>query len=63
MLIVLTAIAGIGRRSNTPHIGVYLMATSNGGYYIYTAKPSWVLIPSYYLRVHIWMGGSLGPSE
>jgi hypothetical protein len=53
MLIVLTAIAGAGRRSNIPYIGVYLIATSNGRYYVYAAKPSWVPIPSYYLRVYI----------
>ena len=53
MLIVLTATAGIGRRSNIPYIGVYLVAISNSGYYIYAAKPSQVLIPSYYLRVYI----------
>jgi len=40
MLIVLIAIARIGRRSNIPYIGVYLVAISNGGYYVYTAKPS-----------------------
>ena len=53
MLIVLTVIAGIGRRSNIPHIGVHLVATSNGGHYVYASKPSWVLIPGYYLRVYI----------
>ena len=40
MLIVLIVIARIGRRSNIPYIGVYLIATSNGRYYVYTAKPS-----------------------
>ena len=37
------------------------MATSNSRYYIYAAKPSWILVPSYYLRVYIQIGGSLGP--
>ena len=40
MLIVLIAIAGIGRRSDIPYIGVYLIAISNGRYYVYAAKPS-----------------------
>ena len=40
MLIVLIVIVGIGRRSDAPYIGVYLMVISNGRYYIYTAKPS-----------------------
>ena len=40
MLIVLIAIARIGRRSDTPYIGVYLIVISNGRYYIYTTKPS-----------------------
>ena len=30
----------IGKRSNAPYIGVYLIATSNGRYYIYATKPS-----------------------
>ena len=53
MLIVLIAIARIERRSNTPYIGVYLIVTSNSRYYVYAAKPSWVLILSYYLRIYI----------
>jgi len=61
MLIVPTATAGIGRRSNIPYIGVYFVAISNSGYYVYAAKLSWVLIPGHYLRVCIWMGGSPGP--
>ena len=48
-----TATAKIKRRSNIFHIEVYLMVISNGGYYIYTAKLSWVLIPSYYSRVYV----------
>ena len=40
MLIVLIAIVRIGRRSNIPYIGVYLMVISNSRYYVYTAKPS-----------------------
>jgi hypothetical protein len=40
MPIVLIATARIGRRSDIPYIGVYLVATSNGRYYIYAAKPS-----------------------
>ena len=53
MLIVLIATARIGRRGDAPYIGVYLIAVSNGRYYIYAAKPSQVPIPSYYLRVYI----------
>ena len=40
MLIVLIVIAGIGRRSDIPYIGVHLIATSSGRYYVYAAKPS-----------------------
>ena len=40
MLIVLTVTARIGRRSNILYIGVYLIAISDGRYYIYAAKPS-----------------------
>ena len=40
MLIVLVVIARIGRRSDAPYIGVYLIKTSNGRHYVYTAKPS-----------------------
>ena len=40
MPIVLEVIARIGRRSNIPYIGVYLIATGIGRYYIYAAKPS-----------------------
>jgi len=63
MLIVLIATAGIGRRSNTPYIGVHLIVISNSGHYIYVTKPSQVLIPGYCLRVYIWIGGSPGPLE
>ena len=45
--------ARIERRSNIPYIGVYLIVTSNSGYYIYVAKLSQILVPSYYLRVYI----------
>jgi len=38
--IILRAIVRIGRRSNIPNVGVHLIATSNGRYYIYAAKPS-----------------------
>jgi len=40
MPIILGMIVRAGRRSNAPYIGVYLMAMSNGRYYIYAAKPS-----------------------
>ena len=40
MPIILRATVRIGRRSNTPNIGVHLMAISDGRYYIYTAKLS-----------------------
>ena len=39
MPIILEVIVRIGRRSNTPNMGVYLIATSNGRYYVYAAKP------------------------
>jgi hypothetical protein len=28
------------RRSNIPNIGIYLIAASDGRYYVYAAKPS-----------------------
>jgi hypothetical protein len=40
MLIVLIAIARVGRRSDAPYMGVYLVVISNSGYYVYAAKPS-----------------------
>ena len=40
MPIMLEVIVRIGRRSDTPNIGVYLIAISGGRHYIYTAKPS-----------------------
>ena len=40
MPIILRVIVRIGRRSNIPNIGVYLVAISNGKYYVYVAKPS-----------------------
>ena len=33
-------IVRIKRKSNTPNMGIYLIATSNGRYYVYAAKPS-----------------------
>ena len=48
-----TATAGIGKRSDIPYIKVHLIAINNGGYYIYTAKLSWVLIPGHCLKVYI----------
>ena len=53
MPIMLKAIVRIGRRSDTPNIGVHFIAISNGGYYVYAAKLSRILIPGYYLRVYI----------
>jgi len=61
MPIILGAIVKIGRRSNTPNMGVYLVAISDGRYHVYAAKPSWILILSHCLRIYIWIGGSLGP--
>ena len=52
MPIILTATAKTGRRNNILYIEVHLVVISNGRYYIYTTKPSWVLIPGYYLRVY-----------
>ena len=43
----------IKRRSNIPYIGIHLVIISNSKYHIYTAKPSWVLIPGHYLKVYI----------
>jgi len=40
MPIMLGITVRIGRRSNIPYIGVYLIATSNGGYHVYTTKLS-----------------------
>ena len=56
-----TVTAKTGRRSNIPHIGVHLVVISNGGYYIYAAKPSRVLIPGHCLRVYVQIGGGSGP--
>jgi len=39
------------------------MVISDSRYYIYTNNPSWILIPGYYLRIYVWMGGSLSPLE
>ena len=50
---ILKTIAGIGRRSNIPYIGVYFVAISNNKYYIYTANPFKVLIPGYYIKIYI----------
>jgi len=58
---MLGAAVRIGRRSNTPYIGVYFMAISNSRYYIYANNLSWILIPGYYLRICVWIGGSLSP--
>ena len=40
MPIMLEVIVRIGRRSNAPNIGIYLIVISNGRYYVYAAKPS-----------------------
>jgi len=40
MPIILGVIIRVKRRSNIPYIGVYLIAISSSGYYVYTAKPS-----------------------
>ncbi len=37
---MLRAIVRIGRRSNIPNVGVYLIATSDGRHHVYAAKPS-----------------------
>jgi len=37
---MLGVIAKIGRRSNIPYIGVYLIVISSSRYYVYTSKPS-----------------------
>jgi len=50
---MLEVTVGIERRSNAPNIGVYLIATSNGRYHVHAAKPSWILIPGYCLRIYI----------
>ena len=60
---MLGAIVRVGRRSNIPNMGVHLIATSDGRYYVYAAKLSRILIPSYCLRVYIRIGRSLGPLE
>ena len=40
MPIVLIVTARIRRRSNTPNMGIHLIAISDGRYYIYAAKLS-----------------------
>jgi len=40
MPIMLGVIVGIGRRSDVPNMGVYLVAMSDGGHHVYAAKPS-----------------------
>ena len=40
MPIMLGAIVGIGRKSNTPNIEIHFVVISNGGYYVYAIKPS-----------------------
>ena len=37
---MLKTIAKTGKKSNIPYIGVYLVAISNSGYYIYAANLS-----------------------
>ena len=49
---MLEAIARVGRRSDAPNVGVHLIAISDGRYYVYAAKPSWIPIPGHYLRVY-----------
>ena len=61
MSVMPTATARIKKRSDIPHIGVYFVVISNGGYYIYAAKPSRVLIPGHCLRVYVQIGGGSGP--
>ena len=53
MPIILRAIVRIGRRSDTPNVGVHLIAISDGRHHVYTVKPSRILIPSYCLRIYI----------
>ena len=50
---MLGATVRIERRSNTPNIGIYFVATSDGGHYIYAIKPSWIPILGHRLRVYI----------
>jgi len=60
---ILGIIAKIKRRSNALYIEVYFIALSNYRYYVYTNNSSWFPIPSYYLRIRIWISGSLSPLE
>ena len=53
----------IGRKSNASYIGINPMAASGSRHYIHATDLSWILIPSYCLRVYIWIGGSLGSLE
>ena len=48
MPIILGLIVKIERRSDAPNVGVHLIVISNGRYYVYTVKPSYIPIPSYY---------------
>ena len=63
MPIILGTTTRIKRRSNAPYIGVHFIALSNYRYYVYADNLSRILIPSYCLRIHIWIGGSLSPLE
>ena len=53
--------AKIKRKSDVPYIGVYLIAISNSGYYIYAAKLFWILVPSYCIKIYIQISRSSGP--
>jgi len=53
MPIILKVTVRIGRRSDAPNMGVYLMAISDSRHHIYAAKPSWILIPGHCLRIYI----------
>ena len=61
MPIMPTATAKTKERSNILYIEVHLVVMSNGKHHIYAAKPSRVLIPSYYSRVYIQINGGSGP--
>ena len=41
------------RKSNTPYIGVYLIAVSDSRHYIYTNNPSQIPISGYCSRIRI----------
>ena len=53
MPIILEITIKIGIKSDTPYVKFYFITISNNKHYIYAAKPSRILVPSYCLRIYI----------